>query len=123
MIEFIFEVLLQLVFEILEVVFTSGAGKRERESQSPIVTAIIYIAFGIMAGFVSLWIFPQAFIHNSLGRIANLILTPVLMGLLAAAFAAWRAGDGQGLRLGRFINGYVFALSLALVRFLTTNNT
>ncbi|MFZ6709817.1 hypothetical protein [Undibacterium sp. TC9W] len=120
MIEFIFEVLLQLVFEILEVVFTSGAGKRQREPQSPIVTAIIYIAFGIMAGFISLWIFPQAFIHSNLGRVANLILTPLLMGLFAAAFSAWRTGDG--LRLWRFINGYVFAMSLALVRFYTASH-
>lgn len=115
MIEFFFEVLLQLVFEILELVFTSGIDKRERSPRSPLVTAILYIVFGVIAGFASLWIFPQAFIHTNLGRIINLILTPVLMGTLAAVFAAWRTGDG--LRLWRFINAYVFALSLALVRF------
>ncbi|MFZ6778089.1 hypothetical protein ACO0LD_14760 [Undibacterium sp. Ji83W] len=120
MIEFFFEILLQLAFEVLELVFTSGIERRERGPRSPLVTAIAYIAFGIIAGFVSLWIFPQAFIHSSLGRIINLILTPVLMGFLAAVFAAWRTGDG--LRLWRFINAYVFALSLALVRFASASH-
>lgn len=116
MIEFFFEILLQLVFEILELVFTTGIEKRERGPRSPLVAALMYIFFGVIAGFASLWIFPQAFIHSSTGRIINLILTPVLMGLLAAVFAAWRTGDG--LRLWRFINAYVFALSLAVVRFI-----
>ncbi|MFZ6734592.1 hypothetical protein ACO0LG_21860 [Undibacterium sp. Ji42W] len=115
MIEFFFEILLQLVFEILELVFTTGIEKRERGPRSPLVAAIMYAVLGFIAGFASIWIFPQAFIHSSVGRIINLILTPLLMGLLAAVFAAWRTGDG--LRLWRFINAYVFALSLALVRF------
>ncbi len=116
MIEFFFEILLQLIFEILELVFTTRIEKRERGPRSPLVAALMYIFFGVIAGFASLWIFPQAFIHSSTGRIINLILTPVLMGLLAAVFAAWRTGDG--LRLWRFINAYVFALSLAVVRFI-----
>ncbi|BBB65945.1 hypothetical protein UNDYM_1692 [Undibacterium sp. YM2] len=120
MIEFFFEVLLQLVFEILELVFTTGIEKRERSPRSPLFTAILYIVFGVVAGFASLWIFPQAFINSSVGRIINLILTPVLMGTLAAVFAAWRTGDG--LRLWRFVNAYVFALSLALVRFVSVGH-
>jgi formate hydrogenlyase subunit 3/multisubunit Na+/H+ antiporter MnhD subunit len=122
MIEFIFEVLLQLVFEIVEAVFSSGV-KRSRQTRLPLwLSAIVYTGLGVFAGFVSVWMFPQAFLHGSIARIANLLLTPVLMGFLAGAFAAWRGGDQQGIFLNRFACAYLFALSMAIVRFFVTQH-
>lgn len=51
-------------------------------------------------------------------RLANLVFTPIVVGLLMAALGAWRAWHGQIiLRIDRFSYGFLFALSLALVRF------
>jgi hypothetical protein len=45
-------------------------------------------------------------------------LTPLLVGGIMVAMGAWRARRGQAvLRIDRFTYGYLFALSLALVRF------
>ncbi|MFZ6744004.1 hypothetical protein ACO0LC_12300 [Undibacterium sp. JH2W] len=122
MIEFIFEVLLQLVFEVLEFGVSSGVERRSREFLPSWLAVIVYIAFGVLAGYVSIWIFPQAFLHDSHARIANLLLTPVLMGFLAGAFTAWRTGDAPGIFKYRFACGYAFAVSLALVRFFLTHH-
>ncbi|MFZ6874989.1 hypothetical protein ACO0LF_23245 [Undibacterium sp. Di27W] len=122
MIEFIFEVLLQLVFEVLELGVSSGVERRKSEFLPSWLAVIIYMACGALAGYVSIWIFPQAFLQGNHARIANLLLTPVLMGFLAGAFAAWRTGDAPGIFKHRFTCGYAFALSLALVRFFATHH-
>ena len=50
--------------------------------------------------------------------VAGLAVTPVLAGLAMGVLGAWRQRRGQELlRLDRFAYGYLFALALALVRF------
>jgi len=122
MIEFVFEVLLQLVFEVLELVFSSGVGKSKRVQLPLWLSIIVYAGFGVLAGFISVLIFPQAFLHGSIARIANLVVTPLLMGVLAGMFAAWRSSGQQGVFLHRFASAYAFALSLALFRFFAANH-
>lgn len=115
--EFLGEILLQLVLEILgEVGLRSLAAPFRREPQ-PLFAAIGYALFGAGAGGISLWLFPTLFIPSAAGRIAGLVLTPVVSGLVMAALGAWRRNRGQQLvRLDRFAYGYLFALALALVR-------
>lgn len=122
MIEFVFEVLLQLVFEVLELVFSSGV-KKSRQVQMPfLLSIIVYAGFGVLAGFISVLIFPQAFLHGNIARIANLVVTPVLMGVLMGMIAALRSNGQQGVFLHRFASAYVFAMSLALVRFFAAHH-
>lgn len=48
----------------------------------------------------------------------SLVLTPVFAGLLMNAVGAWRKRRGDALlRIDRFAYGYLFALSVALIRF------
>jgi hypothetical protein len=48
----------------------------------------------------------------------NLVVVPVLVGLVMVLLGAWRARRGDTvLRIDRFSYGYLFALALAAVRF------
>ncbi|MCH8622356.1 hypothetical protein [Undibacterium sp. TS12] len=118
MFEFIFEVLLQLVAEVLVEVFSWN--HTSRKENGPVLLVMGYAFLGLLAGAVSVWIFPHAFIASSTGRVANLVLTPLLMGAFVAVFSAWRTGED--LRFKRFACGYAMALSLALVRFFAASH-
>lgn len=51
-------------------------------------------------------------------RAADLIATPVAVGVLMAALGAWRARRGDAvLRIDRFAYGYLIALAVAAVHF------
>jgi hypothetical protein len=68
---------------------------------------------------LSLWLFPALFIGNKTLRVLNLLLTPVTADALMATLGARRRRRIQKLiRLDRFSYGFLFALAMALVRFI-----
>lgn len=113
------ELLLQLLFEGLAEVglhlFRKPGGGADFSAW---MRALGYVVLGLLAGGLSLWLRPQSFIHSSAGRLGNLLLAPVAMGLTMAIVGAWRNKRGQQtLGIDHFAYGYVFALSMSLVRF------
>lgn len=63
-------------------------------------------------------VFPAHLTPAGLPRLANLVLTPLAVGLCMSAMGAWRSKRGDALlRIDRFSYGYLFALTMALVRF------
>jgi hypothetical protein len=120
--EFLFEIigelLLQLVFELLaELGLQCLAAPFQRQS-NPWLAALGYTILGAIIGGISLWLFPSHLVAAKPLRLANLAITPMLVGLGMSAIGAWRAHRAQGaLRIDRFACGYVFALRLALIRF------
>jgi hypothetical protein len=111
------ELLLQLAFELLAEWGWRGLGERFHRPPHPLVAAIGYAVFGAVAGGLSLWWFPNLFIASHAGRIANLIVTPVLAGSAMAALGAWRRRrDRPTVLLDRFAYAFIFALAMALVR-------
>jgi hypothetical protein len=57
-------------------------------------------------------------VRSEVLRKINLLVTPLAAGGMMCLIGAWRARRGDDvLRIDRFAYGYVFALSLALVRF------
>lgn len=88
----------------------------------PALAAIGYTILGAIAGGISLWLLPTLFVTAEWLRIANLILTPVAAGTLMGAFGAWRRRRNEELiRLDHFSYGFLFALAMALVRFIWGN--
>lgn len=84
---------------------------------NPWLAALGYALFGAIFGALSLLVFPAHLVGQP-WRIINLVLTPVAAGLVMTAMGAWRARRGDALlRIDRFSYGYLFALTLALVRF------
>jgi len=121
MLEFLFEMvgefLLQAILEgLVELGFHSLA-EPFRKPPNPWLAAVGYALFGAMAGGISLLLFPDHLVRGHL-RVANLVVTPIAVGLLMCVMGIWRSRRDQPvLRIDRFAYGYVFALLLALVRF------
>lgn len=117
--EIIFEIILQLIFEIFaEMVEHKVAKKYNRKRASPLMAGLGYILMGAIAGGLSLLIMPHSLINDETLRIANLMITPVMAGIVMATIGRWRDNRDQDLmRLDHFWYGYLFALSMAVVRF------
>lgn len=125
MFEFLFELigelLLQIVIEMLGELGLRALGEPFRKKRHPYLSALGYAVLGAVAGVLSLGVFPDHLVAPPF-RIANLILTPLLVGLMMSALGAWRAQQGLFLlRWDRFAYGYIFALALALIRYYWAN--
>lgn len=105
---------------MLELLFELGLRSLQqpfKKTPNPLLAGIGYALFGAIAGALSLWWFPNLFITSHAGRIANLIVTPVLSGLAMAALGAWRRRrDQPTILLDRFAYAFIFAMAMALVR-------
>jgi len=120
LLEFVAEIVLQVAFEWLAEfgVRALRAPFQRPTAVRPELAAAGYALFGAAAGGLSLLIFPASFIGPRHLRIANLVVTPLVSGALMALLGAWRRRRGQELiRLDRFAYGMVFALAMAIVRF------
>lgn len=121
MLEFIFEVvgefLLQVLGEALVELGFHSLGEPFRKPPNPWLASLGYTLFGAILGGLSLLAFPDNFVPDAF-RIANLVLTPLAAGCVMTGMGAWRARRGEPvLRIDKFAYGYLFALSLAIVRF------
>ena len=126
--EIIFELLLEVVFYIFsELLVELGFRSLEetiaaRHERNPILAGIGYAIIGTIVGFLSLLIFPDAFVRSETLHGINLLISPVLAGLGMAGFG-WllkRSGKRR-LRLDSFIFGFVFAFPMAIIRFFFTS--
>ena len=121
LIEAVGEVVLQTVVEIFGEVVGHGMRETFRRPKplDPWLAAIGYLAWGAIAGGLSLWAFRDHFITARWLRIANLIITPIFAGLLMAKLGAWRRRhDQETIRLDSFAYAFCFAFGMAVVRFI-----
>ena len=120
MLDFIVEILMQIVIEVFADGLSSQGKRRNPEREtSPLMTVVLYAIVGVLTAALSILFFPHPFIHSSTGRLLNLILTPLGMGLLMAFIGAIRHGDG--LRLQRFACAYALSFSFSLTRFIAAS--
>jgi hypothetical protein len=122
MFEFVFQIVGEIIVQALaEVLFELGLhslAEPFRRSPNPWFAAVGYALFGAVTGGISIYLFPSNFVTGETLRLVNLAVTPVAVGLLMCAMGAWRTRRGQAvLRIDRFSYGFLFAFSLALVRF------
>lgn len=121
MLAFIFELigefLLQVFAEALVELGLHSIAEPFRREPNPWLAAIGYALFGALLGGLSLLVFPANFAPGA-WRLVNLAFTPVAAGLTMCLIGRWRARRGEEvLRIDRFAYGYLFALSLGLVRY------
>jgi hypothetical protein len=82
------------------------------------ITLLGYILLGAAIGGLTVVIIPTHVIANEDLRVANLILTPLLVaGAMASAGAIRRRRGKRVVRMERFFYAYASAVSIALVRF------
>lgn len=122
MLESLLEVILEFIFQcIAEALFELGLHAMTepfRHPPNPFLAATGYALLGCLAGAISLWPFPFHLVASPALRLLNLLLTPAGCGSAMALLGRLRARRGQRLlRLDCFSYGFLFALSLGLVRF------
>jgi hypothetical protein len=116
--QFVGELLLQVVFEVLAELGLRNAREPFKKPPNPLLAAVGYVLFGAIAGALSLWAFPALFIASHSGQLVNLVFTPIIAGATMTLLGAWRRRRDQDLiRLDKFAYGFLFALAMALVRF------
>ena len=100
--ELLFEFAIQFVLEVLVEMGAHGL-RRGRSPVHPAISTIIYVVLGGILGWISYLFFPQQLISHPYASIANLVLTPIAVGLCLGAIGAWRAKRGTELvRLDKF---------------------
>jgi hypothetical protein len=120
LIEAILQILLEIVTQVageaLAEIGVHCVAETFERRPNPWMAAIGYVILGCGIGWLSVWIVP-AMIASPVLRVANLVITPVVAGASTAMIGSWRRRRDQDLvRLDRFAYGYLFALSMALVR-------
>jgi hypothetical protein len=112
------EFILQFIFEALAQAGLHLFKKPERKDFNPALLFVGYAMFGALAGSLSLLLFPHYMLRAHSARVAYLFLAPAIVGAGIAAIGTWRAKRGEDrIGIDRFIYGYAFAFTFALVRF------
>ncbi|WP_028580934.1 hypothetical protein [Desulfogranum japonicum] len=119
LIEIIGELILQTIAEILfETGFYSILEIQKRRSErNPFVAGVGYLVTGSIIGGISLLIFPRSLTSPDY-KLLNLIFIPILVGVIMSTMGMIRSIKGQDIiRLDKFLYGYLFALSMAFIRY------
>ena len=119
--EFVAEVLLQVFLEALTEFGLQGLREMFQwpKKAHPFLAVVGYGVLGAGVGALSVLIFPTGFIQEKWMRILNLVVTPIVSGFAMVSLGCWRRYRNQELiRLDHFTCGFVFALAMALVRWI-----
>lgn len=117
--QFVGEILLQAIFEVLAELGLRSLADPLRKPRTPAFSIIGFAVWGLIAGGISLFIFPTSPIANSRLRAVNLVATPVAIATVMMLIGRARMCKGQSLvSLDRFGYAFIFAFSMALVRFI-----
>lgn len=119
--EEILVVAFQLFFEFFIQIIGSGLldavgrATTNTKTEDGCVIFGLHIVFGGGLGWISTLIAPKLFLPYFGLRLANLILAPLISGLISYLFAKWAKPNGDGT--GPFWHGCLFALMFGLARF------
>jgi len=118
--ELLGEVILQMIGELIADFVTKALADplRPATERDPFYAFFGYMFFGMILGGLSLLIFPHYFITMPHLRLLNLIGSSLLAGLAISFIGRWKQKRGKRvIRLDTFAYGFVFAFSLAIIRF------
>lgn len=121
--QFFLEFLLQIVGEVIVEAILQKLSRQTwvRKTLNALVAVMMYLGLGIIAGWLSILIFPHSFIRSSTLHGLSLLITPLLAGLTMAGLGWIRREKGKSvIQLDSFAYGFVFAFGMALIRLLFT---
>jgi hypothetical protein len=122
LLQFFGEILLQLLFELIAELGLRSLTAPFEKPKNAVLSAIGFALWGAIAGGISLLVFPNSPITSIEFRKVNLILTPLIVGGVMMLIGRERDKRGQILvRLDRFGYAFVFAFTMAVVRFIWTH--
>ncbi len=124
MIEILFELLLQFLLEVVvqggfELGFRGLAEPFRKDRRPNIWLGLLaYTGMGALSGIVSIWLIPMHLVKHPLLQYGSLALTPIALGFLFEWLGRRREAKGKPkMLLDRFSYGFVFALTMGLIRF------
>ncbi len=125
--EILLEFVLQLVGEIMvegliELGWRGIASPFRAESKlHPALVIFTYFLVGALSGAIAVWLLPAALIPSPAVRMANLVISPIVLGLAFELLGRRRSQAGRRrLIVDNFSYGFTFALTFGLVRFIFT---
>jgi hypothetical protein len=129
MIEFLLEMLLELVGEfllelvmaaVLDLVLRAIAKVFETfRFANPVLALASYVLLGALSGGLSLLVFPHPLVHPSRLHGINLLVSPTATGLAMSLIGSMLSRqDKKVTRIESFGYGFAFAFGIALIRYL-----
>jgi hypothetical protein len=129
MIEFLLEMLLELVGEfflelvmaaVLDLVLRAIVKVFETfRFANPVLALASYVLLGALSGGLSLLVFPHPLVHPSRLHGINLLVSPTATGLAMSLIGSMLSRRGKSVtRIESFGYGFAFAFGIALIRYL-----
>lgn len=116
--EFLFQFLAEVLFQALVELPFVWLGFNKKESPG-LFSFSLSTFLGIVIGVISIFVLKEHFITNISLRVINLILGPILIGKVFVVMHGKRKNREDKLYLfSSFWNTYIFALSIAIIRFI-----
>ena len=117
--QFVAEVLLQAVAELLVELGYHSVADTLRRPRNPILSTIGFVIIGAIAGGVSLLILPHSPVQDPTLRTLNLFATPTMLGMMMVLVGRLRQKKGQELvYIDKFGYAFVFAFTMGLMRYI-----
>ena len=115
--EFFGELLLQLLFELLGEAFKTGWYKlTQRDKPSTVRQEVMWsLLTGCVAGGVTVFLFPMLTLRLPWLQMLNLVLAPIVAGLLVERVRAWRESR-RAFSISVFAYAALFGFAFALTR-------
>ena len=120
----LFEFLLEVAGELMLELGLRSIGETiiPREHRNRLLAGFGYGLLGAIAGGLSLLMFPNAFARSETFHGISIFIAPVMTGLAMAGLGwLWEKKGQQRLPIDSFAYGFIFALPMAIVRFLYTS--
>jgi len=113
LLEFAGEALLDLALRAVAEVFESF------RVAGPVIASVGYTLLGALAGRFSLLIFPHPLVHPSRLHGINLLVSPIVTGLVMSLIGSTLSRQGKKVtQIESFRYGFAFAFGMALIRYL-----
>jgi len=110
--EFAGEALLDLALRAIAEVFETS------RFASPVLATVGYTLLGASAGGLSLFIFPHPLVHPSRLHGINLLVSPIVTGLMMSLIGSILSRQGKKVvQIESFGYGFAFAFGMALIRY------
>jgi hypothetical protein len=113
----LWEIFLQVIGEAA-IEFALGESYRQRSRAHPVIAAVGALLLGALVGFLTSLIWPARLLRPGPLPGASLVVSPLVTGALMDRIGRWRErGGAEPSYMATFWGGALFALSMALVRF------
>jgi hypothetical protein len=117
--QFLGEILLQVIFEFLAELGVRSLADTLKRPKNAVLSTLGFVLWGALAGGISLLILPQSPISSPVFRKLNVLVTPLVAGGVMMLVGRQRGKRGQSLvRLDRFGYAFAFAFAMAIVRYI-----